>query len=152
MRHRKIVSDNAEYQASPSCLNHGYAGNRCGVPNPTTGRFPLRSLYHLRGLARAVRGCLAPHPESKPKRSLAPSRGIAETYLFAGTDQRGSALELLQREQPQSVAHQHRYTVLSALATGVLLKPADGHGNRPRAPGMLPSCRRRWGTTTSVLP
>ena len=71
---------------------------------------------------------LAPYPQAQPEGRFAPLCGIAQADLLAGADQRGSALELLQREQTQRVPHQHRYTVFAVAPARVLLQPPHRHG------------------------
>ena len=46
---------------------------------------------------------------------IALAQGVP-TKRLAGADQRRGTLELLQRQQPQRVAHQHRQTVLTTAA------------------------------------
>src|SRR5437016_515928 len=67
-------------------------------------------------VVRAVRSGAASHPQTDAKRRLAPAfvamfKSLATNRLARANHGRRS-LELLNREEPQCVAHQHRYAFI----------------------------------------
>jgi hypothetical protein len=60
------------------------------------------------------------------KGSLPPAIRIFAPDDLAGADQRGRTLKLLEREQSQGVAHQHRHPRMAAVPGDHALEPADG--------------------------
>ena len=87
-------------------------------------------------LGRARRHLVA-HPQSDGERLLA-ERLITlhesiSPKLFHRADQRGGALELLQGQQAQGVAHDHGQTARTVVAAELALQTADRHRERRHA-------------------
>src|ERR1035437_7722362 len=74
----------------------------------------VRLLDGLGALVSCVRSCSIPDPQPNSKRSLAPLFLVARlpTNVLTCTNQSGSALELLNGQQPQGVPHQNSNAVL----------------------------------------
>ena len=77
-------------------------------------------------IGRVRRGLLA-DPEADPERLLAPLRLVATPDHLAGADQRRGPLELLDRQQPQRVPHQHGDPVLARPAGDRALQSPQPH-------------------------
>ena len=98
-----------------------------------------RLLDPLLGVLGPVRGRRLPDPQPDPHRRLTPPALLGGLALsvepaalqLARAQQRRRALELLQRQQPQRVAHQHRDAVAALAAAD--RRPAGG-GSRSRTP------------------
>ena len=73
------------------------------------------------------RGALT-DPQPDAERFFAPAGFVVAADKFHGADESGGALELLQGEQAQGIAHQHRDTRCTRIATHIALQAAQGHG------------------------
>ena len=73
-----------------------------------------------------------------------PRPGRLAAHQLQRADDAGGAGELVEREQPQRVAHQHRDAGAERAAIG---DAADGRSSRRRGRDRPPSCRRRSGRT-----
>ena len=70
-------------------------------------RFPQLLVSFLEALGADV----GANPQSDAKRLTAPGLFVGEAGQFSGAHQGSCTLELLSGQQPQRVAHQHRYPV-----------------------------------------
>jgi hypothetical protein len=64
-------------------------------------------------LFERVRCRLAAYPQTKSEWSRTPLADIRLSNYLAGAHESGSALELLERQQPEGVAHQHGDSVIA---------------------------------------
>ena len=80
-----------------------------------------------RRVGGVIGGAALPHPEADAERLVAPNGRVAAPDQFAGGDQGGGSLELLQGEQAQGVAHQHRHPFVAEMVLPPL-QPPDAHG------------------------
>src|SRR5579871_6279399 len=111
----------------------GATGQLRGCATAAKDARPVAATAALNGVGALVSivGCGAlADPEAQPKRLLAPAlvaaRRRIQANALAGADQRGSALELLQGEQAQRIAHQHCHTRLAGAPLDCPLQAAHG--------------------------
>ena len=88
-----------------------------------TGAFGLDP---VRGGVGAVGGDFAAHPQADAEGHCSPCLFVLAAEYLAGADEGGGALELLDGEQPQCVAHEDGHPGVSAERTDRALKAADG--------------------------
>ena len=82
---------------------------------------------------------------SLPK-DLSPAAASLLPQKLHRADQRRSALELLQRQEPQRVAHDHGQTATAVIAAQIAPEDGEWPSRRRRRPDRLRSCRRPSGT------
>ena len=84
-------------------------------------------LNGFRRLIGRVRRRLLPDPQADAERLLAPLLLVAAPDDLAGADEGRRPLELLDRQQPQRVAHQHGHALLAGATGHASLQPPQGH-------------------------
>ena len=143
------VAARVDRAAAPGAVRRAGTASRRA---PLAGsRIAARLLDRLGGVARSGWAWCAGRPTGRCGRARRPS-GVAAAessrrITSQAQMQRRGPLELLERQQPQRVAHQHGHA--RARPTGpstVALQAAEGHACRRSGPGRPRSCRRRWGT------
>ena len=109
-----------------SLPHHGQEVIWWGVPVEDGLPPTLRWRKELAAAARRIRRGLVADPQTKAERRLAPLGHIGTADGLAGAHQRRRTLELLQGQQAQGVAHQHRNAMVAAAPLDLALEPAQG--------------------------
>ena len=84
----------------------------------------------FRAVIGPVRRRLLPDPQADAERFLAPPLRLGTPDDLAGADQGRGPLELLEREQPKRVPHQHRNAGLAGPLPHDALEPPQAHHER----------------------
>ena len=114
--------------------HHGQLVSCAGVPLPPIALPQTRFAILLDGFGGVfgpVGRAALPHPQADAERLRPPLRRVFTADEFAGADEGGGALKLLQGEQPQRVAHQHRHARVTGIAADLALQAS----NRQRESG-----------------
>lgn len=106
--------------------HQGQVVSWCGEPSAGRGALgaPLL-LQPVSGVARPVGGNPSANPKTDTERFVVPRLRVRPSDHFCGTDERGCALELLDGQQAQGIAHEDSDAVFAAAPPEVGLQAAD---------------------------
>ncbi len=97
---------------------------RCTAPAQRR-REAVILLENLGGVFRPIGRAALADPQADAKWLVAPCGRVFTSDQFAGANEGGGALELLQRQQAQRVAHQHGHAAATGIACHLALQPSD---------------------------